>query len=295
MMVMDDRTISLTYVIPDLHGRCDLLERALKAIEERHPPIEAVTVVFLGDYIDRGFESQQVLHTLMNGPPKSHWNWIVLRGNHEDIMLQAMRDIRKLQWWLGNGGGMTLESFGVVWAQVGDYVTADTRAIPEDVLDWLDDLPLVYQDKHRTFVHAGVDPDRPLDRQSFDKDGYEIMLWKYYRPNDHRGHGDSHVVHGHHSHHQGPLLLSGRTNLDTGAWQTGRLVIGVFDDDIAGGPIDTIEIVGPKYGELPEFAAMQAEKDDAQEREKRMTPHLAAPTRDSQFWGRGGRAILLSA
>jgi serine/threonine protein phosphatase 1 len=103
----------------------------------------------------------------------------------------------------------------------------------------LDALPLTHVDKHRVFVHAGVDPTRPLDDQK-----EQVLLWWLYPDGADIGHGDRHVVHGHDQFAHGPLKFEHRTDLDTFAWYTGRLVIGVFDDAKAGGPIDFIEIKG---------------------------------------------------
>lgn len=97
------------------------------------------------------------------------------------------------------------------------------------------------------FGHAGVDPDLPLAEQekTIDRNGNLNILWKIYRPGDgSRGHGDRHVVHGHHQFEHGSIIVAGRTNLDTFAWYTGRLVIGVFDDDVPGGPIALLEVRG---------------------------------------------------
>jgi hypothetical protein len=95
----------------------------------------------------------------------------------------------------------------------------------------------MHKDAYRLYVHAGVDPDVPLDQQ-----GERTLLWKRY-PKEYRvGFGDLHVVHGHDSFVEGPKLHEGRTNLDTRAWRTGRLVIGVFDDERPGGTIDLIPV-----------------------------------------------------
>src|SRR5262249_61456530 len=99
--------------------------------------------------------------------------------------------------------------------------------------------PLMHVDRHRVYVHAGVDPDLPLAAQD-----PEQLLWKIYKAPDQRGHGTRHVVHGHHQNKDGPVTTEGRTNLDTQAWYTGRLVIGVFDDEVAGGPVSLLEVHG---------------------------------------------------
>ena len=80
------------------------------------------------------------------------------------------------------------------------------------------------------FTPASI-PEMPLDRQS-----EATLLWKRYPKGFPGGFGNLHVVHGHDNFPDGPLLYDGRTNLDTLAWRTGRLTVGIFDDDIAGRP-----------------------------------------------------------
>ena len=109
--------------------------------------------------------------------------------------------------------------------------------VPDAHIAWLDGLRLMHVDSHRVYVHAGVDPEVPLSEQS-----ETTLLWKRYPKGFSGGFGEFHVVHGHDNFPEGPLLYEGRTNLDTLAWRTGRLVIGVFDDDRPGGPVDFIAI-----------------------------------------------------
>jgi len=225
-----------TFAIADLHGRHDLLLSAIDRIEAGHP--NGGTVVFTGDYVDRGPASRQIIETLMAGPTKPGWTWICLRGNHEEIMQAGCLGV--LGWWLPNGGGATLISYG---QKVGD--APDPSVVPAAHLAWLAALPVMHNDGKRLFVHAGVDETIPLAEQSEQK-----CTWMLYPDGYAFGHGDLHVVHGHHQHEDGPLLLAGRTNLDTLAWWTGRLVVGVFDDDKPGGPVATIEIKGPTIHEL---------------------------------------------
>ena len=74
--------------------------------------------------------------------------------------------------------------------------------------------------------------------------GTRLIIWKIYPNDDDCGHGQRHVVHGHHQHAHGPIFKKNRTNLDTLAWYTGRLAIGVFDDVAPGGPIEVLEVHG---------------------------------------------------
>lgn len=231
---------SHTYAVADLHGRDDLLRMAVDAITARG----GGKVVLLGDYVDRGPGSRQIIETLMAGPPVGQ-SWVVLKGNHEDMMVQVCRGQSPVKWWLGNGGGQTLVSYGHEYE-----VPVSTLCVPPAHLDWIHRLPLIHVDAHRVYVHAGVDPTIPLDEQT-----ERTLLWKLYPDHFAEGHGERHVVHGHHQFADGPLRYAGRTDLDTLAWYTGRLVIGVFDDARPGGPIDTIEIRGPSMSALAQVAA----------------------------------------
>jgi serine/threonine protein phosphatase 1 len=219
--------MSLTYVIPDLHGRSDLLRDALAGIAD-HAAGNIGTIVALGDYVNKGPDSKQVVERMRAGVFEG-WRYFPLKGNHDAMMVEALRNPARMKWWIEKGGDATLKSYG-----------GDPSRIPEVDVAWLDGLPLLHTDAHRIFVHAGLDPDVPLDAQS-----EHTLLWKRYPKGYRGGFGDRHVVHGHNSFAQGPELFEGRTNLDTLAWRTGRLVTGVFDDAKPGGPVDFIVVKGP--------------------------------------------------
>jgi len=210
--------MSLTYVISDLHGRLDLLNVALDKILMNAPG----TVVFTGDYIDRGPDSAGVVQRIMDGP-KDGWRWVPIRGNHEDMMLECVRGTADLGWWVGNGGAATLASYG------GEPFAAH--------LDWCDALPRLWSDEHRVYVHAGMSKQYDMAEQP-----EEITQWYRYPTGADVGYRGKHVVHGHTPNRNGPELFSQRTNLDTYAVGTGRLVVGVFDDNKPGGPVSLIEV-----------------------------------------------------
>jgi serine/threonine protein phosphatase 1 len=219
--------MSCTYVIPDIHGRLDLLNDGLARIAE-HAAGQVGIIVALGDYVNKGPNSKQVIDRLRVGPPDG-WTLIPLKGNHDAMMVEALRNPARMYWWLEKGGDATLGSYG---GEISNVPSAD--------IEWLDKLPLMHTDIHRLYVHAGVDPDLPLDQQT-----EKTLLWNRYADGFPVRFGGYHVVHGHDSFPDGPRLYEGRTNLDTRAWRTGRLVIGVFDDEKAGGPIDFITITAP--------------------------------------------------
>jgi serine/threonine protein phosphatase 1 len=222
--------MSLTYVIADIHGRYDLLSEALAEITLRSRG-EAAEIVMLGDYVDKGPDSKGVIDLLLAGVDAG-WNLVTLKGNHDALMVEALHDPSKMAAWMGKGGDAALASYG-----------GDLAAVPASHIGWLDRLQLLHVDAHRLYVHAGVDPELPLDQQC-----EATLLCKRYPSEFSGGFGTLHVIHGHDNHPEGPLLYEGRTNLDTLAWRTGRLTVGVFDDDRPGGPIDFIVIRGQPAG-----------------------------------------------
>lgn len=236
--------MSKTYAIADLHGRYDLLCDALASIEQ-HAKGEPHLVVTLGDYVDRGPKSAEIIQCLMNLQAEGK-NIICLKGNHEAMMIETLQKPLHPDWWIGNGGGATLVSYG--HPRSGVY---DPAVVSKEHIDWIDALPLMHVDEHRVFVHAWVDSSVPLDRQNPDK-----VIWTLYPSGARYGHRltGRHVVHGHHQFEDGPKCYKGRTDLDTFAWYTGRLVVGVFDDDVAGGPVDFIEVIAPSATQVAEGA-----------------------------------------
>jgi serine/threonine protein phosphatase 1 len=227
----------LTYAIPDLHGRIDLLERALGAIGNHAMAAHCAkpTIVTLGDYVDRGPDSKKVIERLMEIEGDTDTGRVVcLKGNHEHIMWLSCRRLPDCIWWMRNGGNHTLLSYGAT--KDGPI---DLGIIPAAHLDWIDSLKPIYRDKYRIYVHAGLDAMRPLDQHTIDD-----VLWKIYDEVDEGGYDGLHVVHGHHAFDDGPILKKHRTDLDTKAYKTGHLAIGVFDDDEPGGPVEILHVEG---------------------------------------------------
>jgi serine/threonine protein phosphatase 1 len=225
--------MSLTYAIPDLHGRRDLLDAALDRIAG-HAAGEPATIVTLGDYVDRGANSREVVERLMKFQSKT-LRLLALKGNHEVMMWQACNRQVELNWWIDNGGDTTLASY----RELGNRTDISTMVVPRSHLQWIADLALMHVDRHRVYVHAAVDSGIPLKQQS-----ERTLLWKLYPGGYSKGHGRRHVVHGHHATPQAPIVTRGKTNLDSMAWKTGRLVVGVFEDDQPGAASDYLEILG---------------------------------------------------
>jgi serine/threonine protein phosphatase 1 len=211
-----------TYAV---HGRFDLLEAVVEHLKELERG--EYKIVFLGDYVDRGPQSREVIEYLMKGPD-DRAEWHCLKGNHEHMLVAAQvhREPELVDFWIRNGGSATLDSYG-------------HQPVPDPQLEWMDKLPLIYQDDYRLYVHAWVDSQ--LELRSHDP---RDLMWKRYPPKDPGGHRGLYVVHGHTPSVKGPELFEQRIALDTLAWKTGRIVIAVFDDERPGRPYSTIEISG---------------------------------------------------
>jgi serine/threonine protein phosphatase 1 len=226
--------MSATFVIADIHGRSDLLRQALNDIQSHH---SSGKVVFLGDYIDRGPDSKGVLDVLIAGPPEG-WEWVCLKGNHEDMCSKAMifNDQQNMNVWLGNGG----------FDMMGSY----PGKIPHPHhLAWMHGLPVLHQDKYRVYVHAYVDEYLFLDKQNL-----HVCMWSRFVKGIDSGYLGRYVVHGHTPNLRGPEVYTKRCNLDTGAVYSGRLVVAVFDDDVPGPPVLFMEVIGPKLSKTKGYS-----------------------------------------
>lgn len=216
---------TITYAIGDIHGRfwalTSLLERCAQHCAGRD-----MQLVLVGDYVDRGPDSQAVIDLLIDMQRRMGTRVTCLRGNHEAVVLAAAEgDLARLggdvtfDLWMVNGGSQTLRSYGVERA-------AD---LPPEHLGWMASLPTFHDDGLRFFVHAGVNPELPLSEQR-----EQDLLW-IREPflSDARDYGRL-IVHGHTPVSRGPDLRRNRLNLDTGAGYGGPLTAAVFDDRNAG-------------------------------------------------------------
>jgi len=205
----------LTYAIGDIHGSLDKLKSLVEACQE-HADGREMNLVLLGDYIDRGPDSAGVIRFVLSLQAEMPERVIALKGNHEAWALAILDGVMPVSSWLLNGGVTTLQSYGA-------KVVAD---LPRVHLDWMRSLRLTYDDGRRFFVHAGVDPQKPLEAQA-----ESALLW-IREPflHDKRDYGRL-IVHGHTPLSTArPELCSNRLNLDTAAVFGGPLTAAVFDD-----------------------------------------------------------------
>lgn len=220
----------LVYAVGDIHGRSDLLADLRGRILEdaRRSRAHARTIVYLGDYVDRGRGSSDVLDILINEPLPGFQS-VHLKGNHEDLMLRFLSAPRD-EVWLINGGDATLESYGVTgpWMAVDSVSLADLRrrlqqALPEAHLRFLLNLRPHHTVGDYFFVHAGVRPGIALEQQR-----PEDLLWIRGRFLDSAADFGKRVVHGH-SIAPRPEVRPNRIGIDTGAFATDRLTAAAFE------------------------------------------------------------------
>jgi len=213
------------YAIGDIHGRLDLLDiaHAKIAADARNAPEERRIIVHLGDYIDRGPDSAPTIERLIAGPPEG-FEAVHLIGNHEDTLIRFLDDVRFGPQWLGFGGMATLQSYGVRRPSSGSnrerweaLRSAMRAALPIEHLVFLRSLHPFHAIGDYLFVHAGVRPGVPIERQS-----PEDLIWIRDVFLDSDADFGAVVVHGH-SVTRDPDLRANRINIDTGACFTGRL------------------------------------------------------------------------
>lgn len=218
------------YAIGDIHGRDDLLRKLLGIIAEHRDGYEGeVTYVFLGDYVDRGMQSREVIDTLMTYDYAGA-ETIFLRGNHEQVMLDIFTEPMMAKGWLAFGGLETLLSYRVpthgMPASEADFIRLSQqmeKTIPEEHIAFLRDTLISWELGDCLFVHAGVNPDYPLDQQH-----QHDLLWIKEAFIDAARQYEKLIVHGHYIEDDAALLPH-RVGLDTGAYSSDRLTCGVFE------------------------------------------------------------------
>ena len=218
-----DLTDLTVYAVGDVHGCLDLLLQLETTIRRDAERISGnKLIIMLGDYIDRGPASAQVIDHLMSAPPEG-FERICLAGNHETAMLDYLDGRIERADWVRLGGDTTLYSYGVDHsrlAKLGNGARDDAmiRAmVPDDHVAFLKGLPVIVESPDYVFVHAGIWPDVPLGEQS-DRD-LTTMRQKFYA----KAHLlDRFLVHGH-TPITTPKLEGKRLDIDTGAYFSGRL------------------------------------------------------------------------
>jgi len=169
--------MSNLFAVGDIHGHFIELTGLMETlVSEGGLQPETDTVVFLGDYVDGGPATRQVIDQLIAWE-EAYPHWVFLKGNHEDLMLDALvyngRTYGDYYLWWNQGGRATAQSYLPHDASAYERaIMQPTEFIRTDHLEWLNTRPLRHEQDGFLFVHAGFRPPYHLDAQR-----EEDMLW----------------------------------------------------------------------------------------------------------------------
>lgn len=220
------------YAIGDVHGRLDLLDELLSTIEADdvgRGPAQS-RIIFLGDLIDRGPNSAQVVDRAIELAASAR-DYRFLLGNHEEVFLQALSgDLKALAFFVRIGGRETILSYGVTEEEYRDSDYPELHAllikrVPASHIAFLNGFEDLILAGDFAFVHAGVKPGQALADQSA-----RDLRWIRREFLDHRDGFEKVIVHGH-TISEDVEVRSHRIGLDTGAYASGKLTAMGFEAD----------------------------------------------------------------
>lgn len=219
-----ERTPSVIYAVGDVHGCLEqLLEIERRIAEDAAPLAGDKLIVMLGDYVDRGPRSAQVIDHLI-GPAPQGFDRICLVGNHDTGFLSFLAETGRSDDWLALGAEATLASYGIDTDRLGPRERSPSQlsrllaaSVPAEHIAFLAGAPILLETPDYIFVHAGLRPGQPLEAQ-VDED----LLWIRHIPAARLAEFGRPVVHGHTpvktARVDGPEIA-----IDTAAFATGRL------------------------------------------------------------------------
>lgn len=222
-------------VVGDVHGQLGCLDAMIDHLNDKAPDARWI---FVGDLIDRGEQSAEVLeaiHALETTRP----NTVVILGNHEEMMLSFLRNPEETgNRWMRHGGLQTMASYGALHLSQNNTPEALRQAheyllnvIPSELEDWLSNRPRVFQSGNVVVVHAGADPSLPIESQK-----HQALTWGHARFQQQPRQDGLWVVHGH-TIVDVPQESNGVISVDTGAYATDRLTAAF----IHGGTVEFIQ------------------------------------------------------
>jgi len=219
------------YAIADVHGCADLLDRAFARIDADIGcrPTSEVIEVFLGDYVDRGPNSREVVDLLI--ARRRYRTTVCLGGNHETYVSEFLRNPDVFDDWKQYGGLATLRSYGVSApmnpspAERAELSLAFDWRVPSTHRQFFSSLQPSFTCGDYFFAHAGVRPGVALADQSVDD-----LLWIRKEFLFHDGDYEKIIVHGHTPVRE-PEIRPNRINIDTGAYVSGQLTCLLLEGD----------------------------------------------------------------
>ena len=225
----------LAYAVGDIHGRLDAFDALLHVIAQDaldSQPTQRPMLILLGDYVDRGPASAQVVDRILALTDEPAFEVRALKGNHEEALLQFRDEPGFGQTWVEHGGAATLASYGVqppaTRTDPDAWETARVAfrdALPAPHKAFYEGLEILITLGDYAFVHAGVRPGVPLDRQ-VERD----LLWIRAEFLQSTARFEKVIVHGHTPMEEPQVIAGRRIGVDTGAYATGLLTAVRLDD-----------------------------------------------------------------
>lgn len=221
------------YAIGDIHGRLDLLEQLIERIaadDAARTPADT-NLIFLGDLVDRGPESAQVVEYLRQlEQRRAPGSTRFLLGNHEEVFLAALEDEKALRFFTRIGGKETIFSYGIspeAYAELGytELLAMLREQVPAEHIAFLSRFEDMILMGDYAFVHAGIRPSEPLERQRA-KD----LRWIREEFIEHSKPLEKLIVHGH-TIAADVEVTPHRIGLDTGAYASGKLTAMGFEGE----------------------------------------------------------------
>ncbi|MDA0967542.1 MAG: metallophosphoesterase family protein [Proteobacteria bacterium] len=220
------------YAIGDIHGNADLLNQLHKKINDdaKQYYVQNKIIIYLGDYIDRGLQSKEVIDTLINNPLEG-FKKIYLKGNHEEALLTFLEEPEFGDSWFLQGGQATVRSYGAKLHDKDNQRLGMTEvhknfnnSLPSKHLEFYRNLKISHIESDYIFVHAGLKPGVDIKKQK-DWDMLTIREEFVFSKKEF----DKTVVFGHTIFTE-PFQKNKRIGIDTGAYAYGKLTCVVLQD-----------------------------------------------------------------
>jgi serine/threonine protein phosphatase 1 len=208
-----------TLAFGDIHGHYDETKKLVELVK----PDNHDTLVFIGDYIDRGKQSFEVIEYILE--LKQQYNCVFLKGNHEEMFMDYMSGIDN-DLYLYNGGDATILSYSDHGFDISQYTHYTDREFPETHMDFIANLKLYHEDEKYIFVHAGLFPSEiPLEKQS-----QNMLLWVREPFISSKQSFGKKVIFGHTPFRE-PLNMENKIGIDTGIAYGGKLTCVILPDE----------------------------------------------------------------
>jgi serine/threonine protein phosphatase 1 len=197
------------FAIGDIHGCLEKLEALMDQIVMDR---QNDTLVFIGDYIDRGKNSREVVDYLIR-LQNDYKKVVFLQGNHEQMFMNYLEGVNE-GLYLGNGGRATLDTYGIL---ISDDIAERKAKIPEKHMSFFHSLLSYYETDKYIFVHAGLRPELPLKEQAIDD-----LLWIRFEFIQNENDFGKTVIFGH-TPMRDLMISKNKIGIDTGAIYGGKL------------------------------------------------------------------------